>query len=213
MADVFSTARSGRCNANQELADSAIPLEIVIPVLPCRGGADIAHRLFEPLGWTVGAEPIPLDDGFPEWGDSRYLRLELTGVVRLADALNQLHVLLPCSMSPSTTGRDPTRSTSSSARARAGSRPIPTPTSSPAATSVAAAASPASHWPGSPSSATRSRSAVEPAEEEEVLQPAEERIPLNTQRHEAVQPGAAGPWGAVPSSTLAADAVSSSTGW
>ncbi len=95
MADVFSTARRGRCNAHQELADSAIPLEIVIPVLPCRGGADIALRLFAPLGWSVDAEPIPLDDDFCEWGDSRYLRLTLTGVVRLADALNQLHVLLP----------------------------------------------------------------------------------------------------------------------
>jgi len=95
MADVFSTARSGRCNSRQDLADSAIPLEIGVPVLPCRGGADIARRIFEPLGWSVEAEPIPLDEAFPEWGDSRYLRLRLTGTVRLADALNQLHVLLP----------------------------------------------------------------------------------------------------------------------
>ncbi len=95
MADVFSTARSGRCNAKQELADAAIPLEIVVPVLPCRGGPVIARRVFEPLGWTVEAEPIPLDDAFPAWGDSRYVRLRLVGVVRLADALSQLHVLLP----------------------------------------------------------------------------------------------------------------------
>ena len=95
MADVFSTARSGRCVSRQELADSRIPLEIVIPGLPCRGGKDIAHRLFEPLGWSVEAVPIALDDAFPEWGDSRYVRLRLNGVVRLADALNQLHVLLP----------------------------------------------------------------------------------------------------------------------
>ena len=95
MASVFSTARSGRCDSRQELADSAIPLEIVIPVLPCRGGPQIAHRLFEPLGWTVEAEPIPLDAAFPDWGDSRYVHLRLTGVVRLAGALNQLHVLLP----------------------------------------------------------------------------------------------------------------------
>ena len=81
-------------------------------MLPCRGGAEIAHRLFEPLGWTVEAEPIPLDDAFPEWGDSRYVRLRLAGVVRLADALNQLHVCCRCSTSPSTTGRARTRSTS-----------------------------------------------------------------------------------------------------
>ncbi len=95
LADVFSTARSGRCRSRQELADSAIPLEISIPVLPCRGGPQVAHRLFEPLGWTVEADPIALDDTFPGWGDSRYVRLRLTGTVRLADALSQLHVLLP----------------------------------------------------------------------------------------------------------------------
>ncbi|MDQ6524520.1 3' terminal RNA ribose 2'-O-methyltransferase Hen1 [Nocardioides sp. LHD-245] len=95
LADVFSTARSGICKARPELADRAIPLEIEIPVLPCRGGAEIAHRLFEPLGWRVGATAIALDERFPEWGDSRYVRLVLTGDVRLADALSQLHVLLP----------------------------------------------------------------------------------------------------------------------
>lgn len=41
------------------------------------------------------AEPIPLDPSFPEWGDSHYVRLELTGELRLADALGQLYVLLP----------------------------------------------------------------------------------------------------------------------
>lgn len=95
MADVFSTARGGRCRSRQELADSAIPLEIVIAVLPCRGGPEIAHRIFTPLGWAVEARPIALDERFPAWGDSRYVRLRLTGNVRLADALNQLHVLLP----------------------------------------------------------------------------------------------------------------------
>lgn len=94
LADVFSTARAGVCKSRQELADTPIPLELRIPVLPCRGGAEIAHRLFGPLGWRVDAVPIPLDDDL-DWGDSRYLRLHLTGTVRLADALNQLYVLLP----------------------------------------------------------------------------------------------------------------------
>lgn len=94
LADVFSTARAGVCTSRQELADTAIPLELHLPVLPCRGGADVARRVFEPLGWTVDAEPIPLDIEL-DWGDSRYVRLTLSGTVRLADALNQLHVLLP----------------------------------------------------------------------------------------------------------------------
>ena len=38
---------------------------------------------------------MPLDPEIPGWGDSRYVDLRLTGVLRLADALNHLYVLLP----------------------------------------------------------------------------------------------------------------------
>ncbi|MEO9325101.1 3' terminal RNA ribose 2'-O-methyltransferase Hen1 [Nocardioides sp. C4-1] len=95
LADVFSTARAGICKSRQDLADGPLPLTITIPVLPCRGGPDVARRFFEPLGWTVAATSVQLDPAFPEWGASRYVSLVLTGEVRLADALNQLHVLLP----------------------------------------------------------------------------------------------------------------------
>nr|WP_221473778.1 3' terminal RNA ribose 2'-O-methyltransferase Hen1 [Planomonospora venezuelensis] len=95
LADVFRTARAGRCASRPELAAGPVPLEITLPALPCRGGPELAHRLFEPLGWAVEARAVPLDEGFPEWGDSRYVRLALRGEVRLADALNQLYVLLP----------------------------------------------------------------------------------------------------------------------
>ncbi|WP_214107516.1 3' terminal RNA ribose 2'-O-methyltransferase Hen1 [Acrocarpospora catenulata] len=95
LADVFRTARAGRCAARPELAARPIPLEIFLPALPCTGGADLARRIFEPLGWQVAAAAVPLDAGFPEWGESRYVRLTLRGQVRLADALNHLYVLLP----------------------------------------------------------------------------------------------------------------------
>jgi 3' terminal RNA ribose 2'-O-methyltransferase Hen1 len=95
LADVFRTARAGRCNARPELPGTPLPLEIRLPALPCRGGPELAERLFAPLGWRVAAEPVPLDENFPEWGDSRYVRLALDGTVRLADALNHLYVLLP----------------------------------------------------------------------------------------------------------------------
>jgi 3' terminal RNA ribose 2'-O-methyltransferase Hen1 len=92
---VFKTAMTGRCEARPDLAASMIPLELAVPVLPCRGGADLATRLFEPLGWQVAATPIALDNAFPAWGDSRYLDLRLSGRLRLADALNHMYVLLP----------------------------------------------------------------------------------------------------------------------
>ncbi|WP_245813696.1 3' terminal RNA ribose 2'-O-methyltransferase Hen1 [Rhodococcus marinonascens] len=95
LADVFRTARTGRCTMKPELASTPIPLEISLPALPCRGGPELAERLFAPLGWNVEARTVPLDDAFPEWGDSRYVRLTLRGDIRLADALNHLYVLLP----------------------------------------------------------------------------------------------------------------------
>jgi 3' terminal RNA ribose 2'-O-methyltransferase Hen1 len=186
MADVYSTARSGRCVSRQELADSAIPLEIHLPVLPCRGGPEIARRLFEPLGWVVEAEPVPLDDAFPDWGDSRYVDLRLVGTVRLADALNQLHVLLPV--------LDEAKHYWQSADEvdkllRSGEGWL---ASHPESRLIAR------RYLGRRSGLTRValarlaelgddvEDAVEPAEDEEVLQPEEKRVPLNTQRHDAV---------------------------
>jgi len=95
LAKVFHTALTGRCEARPELAAAAIPLELQVPALPCRGGPELARRVFEPLGWTVQAEGSALDDRFPAWGNSRYVALRLTGQLRLADALNHLYVLLP----------------------------------------------------------------------------------------------------------------------
>jgi 3' terminal RNA ribose 2'-O-methyltransferase Hen1 len=93
LKEAFRTALTGRCEARPELAASRIPLEIAVPALRCRGGAELAHRVFAPLGWTVTATPVPFDP--PEWGDSQYVDLRLSGDQRLQDALNHLYVLLP----------------------------------------------------------------------------------------------------------------------
>ncbi|GAA3758593.1 SAM-dependent methyltransferase [Spinactinospora alkalitolerans] len=95
LGDVFRSALKGRCAARPELPGTALPLVLKLPAVPCRGGAERARRMFEPLGWEVEAEPVPLDPGLPDWGDSRYVALTLTGEQRLADALSHLYVLLP----------------------------------------------------------------------------------------------------------------------
>jgi 3' terminal RNA ribose 2'-O-methyltransferase Hen1 len=92
---LFGTALSGRSKERPELAGTAIPLEIGLPVLPCTGGAPVLRRLFEPLGYQVAATPIALDPEFPEWGDSRYLAVTLAGTLTIRDALEHLFVLLP----------------------------------------------------------------------------------------------------------------------
>jgi 3' terminal RNA ribose 2'-O-methyltransferase Hen1 len=95
LKDVFRTALTGRCNARPDLAAAPMPLEIRMPSVPCRGGTELLRRLFEPLGWDVAAVSVPLDPAIPDFGPSRYLDVQLTGCIRLADALNHLYVLLP----------------------------------------------------------------------------------------------------------------------
>ncbi|RPF36949.1 3' terminal RNA ribose 2'-O-methyltransferase Hen1 [Streptomyces sp. TLI_185] len=96
LSAVFSSAMRGVCNARPERAAQPLPLRIEVPALPARGGPELVRHLFEPLGWTVTVEPVALDTEFPEWGDSRYVRLVLEGEDRtLAEALRHLYVLLP----------------------------------------------------------------------------------------------------------------------
>ncbi|MFF8973086.1 3' terminal RNA ribose 2'-O-methyltransferase Hen1 [Streptomyces sp. NPDC014995] len=96
LSGVFSSAMRGVCAAKPELPAQQRPLRVEVPALPARGGPDLVRDLFEPLGWTVTAEPVALDTQFPEWGDSRYVRLVLESeALTLAEALRHLYVLLP----------------------------------------------------------------------------------------------------------------------
>jgi 3' terminal RNA ribose 2'-O-methyltransferase Hen1 len=95
MNKVFGTALTGRSKERPELADTPIPFTVHLPVVPCRGGEAILRRLFEPLGYAVEAKPIPLDETFPEWGDSRYFDVTLSAETRLCDLLEHVFVLLP----------------------------------------------------------------------------------------------------------------------
>ena len=95
LAKLFGTAMSGRSKDRPDLPAQAMPFEVHIPVLPCRGGEPVLRRLFEPLGYTVEAAALPLDDRFPDWGDSRYVDATLTTEAKVADVLTHLYVLLP----------------------------------------------------------------------------------------------------------------------
>ena len=95
IAKLFGTAIGGRSDERPGLAGTAIPLEAGVPVMPAVGGGEMVARLFEPLGYAVEANSIPLDDSFPEWGDSRYVAARIRGEVPLKDLLTHLYVLLP----------------------------------------------------------------------------------------------------------------------
>lgn len=95
IAQIFGSALKGSNKDRPALAQSAIPLEADISVLPCRGGEMFLRRLFEPLGYAVRARRLPLDEKFPEWGESSYFSVKFTATCRLQDVLTHLYVLLP----------------------------------------------------------------------------------------------------------------------
>src|SRR6185312_11424595 len=74
---LFTTALNGKSKERQLLAETAIPLVAKLPVIAARGGEDLVRRLFEPLGYTLEISRLPLDDRFPEWGESPYVALEI----------------------------------------------------------------------------------------------------------------------------------------
>src|SRR3954466_8548598 len=92
---LFGTAMSGRSKVRQELADCAIPLKATVTPLPARGAKNLVSRLFEPLGYSVEVEEIPLDPAHPDWGSSPYVALTLRGERRLAELITHLFVLIP----------------------------------------------------------------------------------------------------------------------
>ena len=95
IAQVFGSAMAGRCKDRPELVGTPIPLTVQIETLPVRGPEDFLHRVFEPLGYTVTATRHPLDTAFPEWGESPYFSVTLTGTKTLSELLMHLYVLIP----------------------------------------------------------------------------------------------------------------------
>ncbi len=95
LAAVFRTALSGKSKERPELAEAAIPLEATLTALPCRGGEGFLRRLFEPLGYRLDLQRLPLDSQHPEWGSSPYFTVTLAAECRLCDLLTHLYVLVP----------------------------------------------------------------------------------------------------------------------
>lgn len=95
IAEVFGSALAGRSRERPELAEMLLPLEATLTALPCRGGEGVLRRLFEPLGYTVAAQRHPLDEHFPDWGESPYFDVHLSACCRLQDLLAHAYVLVP----------------------------------------------------------------------------------------------------------------------
>jgi 3' terminal RNA ribose 2'-O-methyltransferase Hen1 len=81
---------AGKSKERQDLADTALPIELRLAPVAASGGMDVVEELFAPLGYRIDA--APLADGELA---RPLLDLRLSAEVRLADALNHLYVLLP----------------------------------------------------------------------------------------------------------------------
>jgi 3' terminal RNA ribose 2'-O-methyltransferase Hen1 len=95
IADVFGSALAGKSKERPQLVDTPLPLRARISALPCRGGEQLLRKLFEPLGYTISAKQLPLDENFPHWGQSSYHCVELEGHLPLQRLLTHLYVLVP----------------------------------------------------------------------------------------------------------------------
>src|SRR5712671_6262405 len=95
VAEVFGSALSGKSKERPELVDTPLPLRAVISALPCRGGEEFLRKLFEPLGYAVSARRLPLDESFPDWGESAYFQVTLEACLPLQRFLTHLYVLVP----------------------------------------------------------------------------------------------------------------------
>jgi 3' terminal RNA ribose 2'-O-methyltransferase Hen1 len=95
IAQVYGAALQERCKDRPDVATTPIALTARIDVLPVRGGERFLRAVFEPLGYEVEAVQTPLDERFPEWGDSPYFSVTVRKTTTLAELLTHLYVLVP----------------------------------------------------------------------------------------------------------------------
>ena len=95
ISQIYGSALQGRCKDRPELATTSMPLSARLDVLPVRGGERFLRAVFEPLGYAVEATRHPLDDRFPEWGESPYYSVTVAKETTIAELLTHLYVLVP----------------------------------------------------------------------------------------------------------------------
>lgn len=92
---VFGSALGGRSKERPELMGRPIPVTARISALPCRGGEDVARRLFEPLGYEVHLEDPEADRPASDWERGPYRNITLDGEKTISDLLAHVYVLVP----------------------------------------------------------------------------------------------------------------------
>lgn len=94
LTKAYGSALNGNCQNRPELTDRPLPLKAVIYSLKVDCDKSYLNKLFEPLGFTVSYEILPLDSHFPEWGESKIVNLTLEAQTPLKMLLSQLYVII-----------------------------------------------------------------------------------------------------------------------
>lgn len=93
---ILGSALNGNCKTMPELVNQKMSWEVVLAAVPIRGGEKSVRSYFEPLGYEVTLKGAPLDEEFPEWGDSPYYWLKLQHPqLTLQSLLSHIYVLIP----------------------------------------------------------------------------------------------------------------------
>lgn len=98
----LKSAMKGVCKDRPELGDKEIALQAHLPCIHLAGNPALLKELFQPLGYTVEANPLYLDDIEPGLGNSEilgwrstYYSLTISATTTVSRMLKLLYVLIP----------------------------------------------------------------------------------------------------------------------
>jgi 3' terminal RNA ribose 2'-O-methyltransferase Hen1 len=95
MNTAFGSALAGRSRERPDLVNQPLPLAAQLSAAHSRGGAELIHKLFAPLGYEIEILPVQPSVPIPFSARSPIYSVRLRGVVTVHDLLSHLYVLIP----------------------------------------------------------------------------------------------------------------------
>lgn len=94
LVKAFGSAMNGTCKGKPELVDQPLPLKAIVNSLKADCDHAYLAKLFEPLGYDLKMETMPLDEQFPSLGMSKTVNITIEKVTTVKDMLSQLYVIM-----------------------------------------------------------------------------------------------------------------------
>jgi len=94
MIKAFGSAMNGTAKGKPELVETPLPLKATVYALKADCEISFIQKLFEPLGYHLQIETLPLDERFPSWGQSKAINLTVEHTITVKTLLSQLYVFM-----------------------------------------------------------------------------------------------------------------------